>query len=70
MKEFIGKGSIKNLTQILRENSYKNAFYITGNSPLEQPNIKKVQSIIEKDTNFSHFDDIAPSPTIEGIIKA
>jgi alcohol dehydrogenase class IV len=70
MKEFIGNGSIKNLHPILKKNKFKNAFYITGNTPLEQTNVKNVQSIIEKEISFFHFDNIAPSPSVEGISKA
>lgn len=70
MNEFIGKDSVKNLPKILIENNFKNVFYITGNSPLEQGNIDKVQSIIEKECKFFHFNDIVPTPTIEGIRKA
>ena len=70
MNEFIGNGSVKNLRKILAEKNYKNAFYITGNSPLEQDNVDRVQSIIEKECQFFHFNDIAPSPTVEGVKKA
>ena len=70
MNEFIGKGSVKNLQKILIENNFKNVFYITGNSPLEQGNIDKVQYIIEKECKFFHFNDIVPTPTIKGIKKA
>ena len=70
MNEFIGKGSVKNLRTILIENNLKNVFYITGNSPLEQGNIDKIKYIIEKECKFFHFNDIEPTPTIEGIKKA
>ena len=70
MIEFIENGSIKNLKRILKENNFKNIFYITGNSPLEQDNVDKIQFIIENECKFFHFNDIAPTPTVEGIKKA
>jgi len=70
MIEFIGSGSIKNLRKILKENNFLNVFYITSNSPLEQGNVDKVQSLIEKECQFFHFTDIAPTPTVEGVKKA
>ncbi|MFX1409381.1 MAG: phosphonoacetaldehyde reductase [Promethearchaeota archaeon] len=70
MKEFIGKDSIKNLQRILKKNNFKNIFYITGNSPLERNNIDKVREIIKKECKFFHFNDIAPTPTVQGINQA
>ncbi|MFW9873184.1 MAG: phosphonoacetaldehyde reductase [Candidatus Thorarchaeota archaeon] len=66
MNEFIGNGAIKNLQKILKDN-YTNAFYITGNSPLEKNNIDKVSQIIKKECQFFHFNDIKPTPTVEGV---
>jgi alcohol dehydrogenase class IV len=70
MNEFIGKGSVEQLQKILIENNFKKIFFITGNSPLEQGNINKVQSIIEKECIIFHFNDIVPTPTIKGLKKA
>ncbi|MFX1375593.1 MAG: phosphonoacetaldehyde reductase [Promethearchaeota archaeon] len=70
MYEFIENGSIQNLHTILRENNYTNVFYITGNSLLEQNNIDKIRQIIEKDCNFFHYNDIKPTPTVEGVNHA
>ncbi len=67
MNEFIGNGSIKNLHKILKENNFTNAFYITGNSPLEQGNIDKTLKIIKKKCHFFHYNDITPTPTVEGV---
>lgn len=70
MNEFIGNGSIKNLDKILSENNYKNIFFITGKSPLEQENIDKTLKIIKNSSQFFHYNDIAPSPSVEGVEKA
>ena len=70
MEEYIGNGSIKNLENILKDNNFKNIFYISGNSPLEKPNVLKIMSIIEKDADFHHYDDIFPSPTVKGVKNA
>ncbi|MFX1314682.1 MAG: phosphonoacetaldehyde reductase [Promethearchaeota archaeon] len=70
MKEFIGNDSIKNLQKILKKNNFKNIFYITSNSPLEKSNIDKVREIIKKESNFFHFNDIVPTPTVQGVNQA
>lgn len=70
MNEFFGKGSVEQLQKILIENNFKKIFFITGNSPLEQGNVNKVQSIIEKVCVVFHFNDILPTPTIKGVKKA
>ncbi len=69
MEEYIGNGSIKELQNILKKNSFKNVYYLTGNSPLEEPNINKIKLLIQKECKFFHYDDILPNPTIEGVRK-
>ncbi len=70
MKEFIGNGSIKNLQKILSDNNYKNIFLITGKSPLTKENVNKIQKLIKNSSQFFHYNDIAPSPSVEGVKKA
>ncbi|MFW9942964.1 MAG: phosphonoacetaldehyde reductase [Candidatus Thorarchaeota archaeon] len=70
MNEFIGNGAIKNLQKILLENNYKNIFLITGNSPLELENIDKILRLIKDSCQFFHYNDIAPTPNVEGVEKA
>ncbi|MFX0028188.1 MAG: phosphonoacetaldehyde reductase [Candidatus Hermodarchaeota archaeon] len=70
MNEFIGTGSIKNLYKILNKDKYSNVFCITGNSPLEQNNIDKILQIIKKKCSIFHYNDIKPTPTIEGVNQA
>lgn len=70
MNEFIGNGAIKNLQKILLENNYKNIFLITGNSPLELENIDKILRLIKDSSQFFHYNDIAPTPNVEGVEKA
>jgi alcohol dehydrogenase class IV len=67
MKEFIGNGSIKILHKILRESNFKNVFLITGKSSSTQKNTKKVLNLIKKNCQVFHYNDISPSPTVEGV---
>jgi alcohol dehydrogenase class IV len=70
MNEYISNGSIKKLNKIIKKNKFKKAFYITGNSALEQVNIEKVQKIIENNCNIFHYNEISPTPNIEGVKRA
>ncbi|MFX1279856.1 MAG: phosphonoacetaldehyde reductase [Promethearchaeota archaeon] len=67
MIESLGVGSIQNLQRILKSINSKRVFFITGNSSLEKPNIKKVKSIIRKECEIYHFDEISSIPSIEGV---
>ncbi|MFX1363510.1 MAG: phosphonoacetaldehyde reductase [Promethearchaeota archaeon] len=70
MNEYIGYGSISKLKYILKNENFKDIFLITGNSKLELNNINKVKTIVKKYSNFFHFNDIAPTPSVLGIEKA
>ena len=70
MIESLGIGSIQNLQHILKSINSKRVFFITGNSTLEKPNIKKVKSIIRKECEIYHFDEISSIPSIEGVKTA
>jgi len=69
MIEYLGFNSIKKLKSILRKNSFKNIFLITGKDSFEKTLIKKKLLKILKNYNYIQFNDFSPNPKLDDIKK-
>lgn len=68
MKTFIGRGEIKQLSLILKENSYKNAIVFTGRTSfaaLKDILLPELQGCL-----FNLYSEFSPNPKYEDIIKS
>lgn len=69
MPEYIGYNSIENLERILKLESFRNIFLITGTKSFEKTKIKEIIYNSLKDVEFFRFNDFTPNPKIEDIKK-
>lgn len=69
MPEYIGYNSIEKLERILKLESFRNIFLITGRNSFENTKIKRLIYNSLKGVEFSRFNDFTPNPKIEDIEK-
>ncbi len=69
MPEYIGYNSIENLERILKLESFRNIFLITGRKSFENTKIKELIYKSLKCVEFFRFNDFTPNPKIEDIKK-
>jgi len=69
MPEYIGYNSIENLERILKLESFRNIFLITGRKSFENTKIKELIYNSLKSVEFFRFNDFTPNPKIEDIKK-
>ena len=69
MPEYIGYNSIENLERILKLESFRNIFLITGRKSFENTKIKELIYNSLKGVEFFRFNDFTPNPKIEDIEK-
>ncbi len=67
MIEYLGFNSINKLKTILKKNSFKNIFLITGKGSFEKTIIKKKLLKILKNYDYIQFNDFSPNPKINDI---
>jgi len=67
MQEYIGYNAIKNLEGILKENSLRNIFLITGRKSFENTKIKDVIFNALKGFKFLRFNDFTPNPKLDDV---
>ena len=68
-KEFIGKGTISKLKEILSEQNPKNIFLVTGTSSYKQCGAKDAIQSILSGYKITHFSDFEVSPKLKDIEK-
>lgn len=69
MQEYIGHNAIKNLEGILKKNSFRNIFLITGRNSFKNSKIKEVIYNSLKGFKFLRFNDFTPNPKLSDIKK-
>ncbi len=69
MQEYIGYNAIKNLEGILKKNSFRNIFLITGRKSFENTKITEVIHNALKGFKFLRFNDFTPNPKLNDIKK-
>ncbi len=67
MQEYIGYNAIKNLERILKKNSFRNIFLITGRKSFENTKIQEVMYNALKGFKFLCFNDFTPNPKLKDI---
>ena len=67
MQEYIGYNAIKNLEKILKKNSFRTIFLITGRKSFENTKIKEVIYNALKGFKFLRFSDFSPNPKLKDI---
>ncbi len=67
MKEFIGKGSIYKLKDILTKYKPKAIFLVTGKGSYEKSGAKSILTNILKNYKVVHFDELQPNPKLEDV---
>ncbi|MCH8004170.1 MAG: iron-containing alcohol dehydrogenase [Nanoarchaeota archaeon] len=67
--EFIGRGSVYKLKNILRMHKPKNIFLVTGKSSFEKSAAKSVSDDFLEDYNVTHFNDFQTNPQLEEVKK-
>lgn len=67
MIEYLGFNSINKLKTILKKNSFKNIFLITGKDSFEKTIIKKKLLKILKNYDYIQFNDFSPNPKLNDI---
>ncbi|MCF6217051.1 MAG: phosphonoacetaldehyde reductase [Emcibacter sp.] len=67
--EFIGRGEIKNTPAILRENSAKKIFLITGNQSYQTCGAKYDIDRLLHNYNLVRFHDFSPNPNFDEALK-
>ena len=69
MQEYIGYNAIKNLERILKKNSFRNIFLITGRKSFEDTKINEVIYNALKGFKFVRFNDFSTNPKLNDIKK-
>ncbi len=69
MIEYLGFNSINKLKTILRKNTFKNIFLITGKDSFEKTIIKEKLLKILKNYDYIQFNDFSPNPKLNDIKK-
>jgi len=69
MREYLGFNSINKLKTILKKNTFKNIFLITGKDSFEKTIIKKKLLKILKNYDYIQFNDFTPNPKLNDIKK-
>ena len=69
MQEYIGYNAIKNLEGILKKNSFRNIFLITGRKSFENTKIKEDIYNALKGFKFLRFNDFTPNPKLNDVKK-
>ena len=67
--EFIGKGSVTYLKEILSDFHPKNIFLVTGKTSYERSGAKIILDSILKGHNMIHFSDLGANPKISSVEK-
>ena len=68
-KTYIGKGSISNLSEILKLHSGKKVFLVTGKSSYEKSGAKKIMESLLKGVPYFRFSDFEENPKLEDVEK-
>jgi len=69
MIEYLGFNSINKLKTILKKNTFKNIYLITGKDSFEKTIIKKKLFKILKNYDYIQFNDFSPNPKLNDIKK-
>lgn len=68
-EEFVGKGTINHLKNILSKHNPKNIFLVTGKYSYENSGSKSAIALILSDYNVTHFYDFETNPKLNDIEK-
>jgi alcohol dehydrogenase len=66
-KEYFGKGSIKKLKRILKENKSKKVFLVTGKKSFETSGAKEKIETLLKNNSYLRFNEFSPNPSLRDI---
>lgn len=66
---YIGKGSISNLSEILKLHSGKKIFLVTGKSSYEKSGAQKIMESLLKGIPYFRFSDFEENPKLEDVEK-
>lgn len=68
-KEYLGVGSLRELSRIIKDEGYINVFLVTGKHSFGASGAKVIIEEELKMENVQRFDDFSPNPSIEDIKK-